>query len=209
MAIITKPAYPDPGEKVGFSLTGKAQLAALVSDSYYSNTSNWKSIVIVFKSYLGNQSKNVIFDATQPTPVGYFQSSLKSRPLYFVEAIRIVDFDNGIYEVDKSLLPREEFAISLFGVPLIAPAELIEAVPTSTTIDIVSAALLEKNYKVRVYNSLTDTYSEVKTIVSISGSIITVDSPFTVTPVPGHDYIVIPMKTDCHEYQKYRFQFVA
>lgn len=115
MPILTKNETPAKGAKAEFELD-KAALAAVTSvaaDSYFSDSSNWKSVEMTFKSNPGKQRRVVKFDASQATPLANFFASAKARDIFEIEKIVINDFDNGSFTVLRSELTVAEFDIDM------------------------------------------------------------------------------------------------
>jgi len=107
MSIISYGATPKKGALSTVTLN-KAELSnvSVVSeDSYFSNSLNWKSVVVYMKSTLGNQKINYIFDATETSPTAKFTASTRSRDFFEIESIRIFDFDKGMFSLDRSSIP--------------------------------------------------------------------------------------------------------
>lgn len=121
MAIITKPTIVK-GTPAIITLN-KSELAAhplVSSNSYFSDSSRWKKVEIIYISSPGNQSKIVEFDATLASPTGSILFSLKARNLFEVEKLNIVDFDNGILQI-----PRESLVVADFDI-VMAPTNSIQ-----------------------------------------------------------------------------------
>lgn len=126
MAIITKPTVMTKGFPALFTLDKDALAAvpSVAASAYYSDTTNWKKVVL---NYVGDgiaQFHTVVFDATQTTPTGYFLASEKSVDVYNILSISIVDFDNGNFRVPNTELVTDDFKVdylaggantSLFG----------------------------------------------------------------------------------------------
>jgi hypothetical protein len=104
MPILTKNETPAKGQKAEFELD-KSALAAVTSvaaDSYFSDSSNWKSVEMTFKSNPGKQRRVVKFDASQATPLASFFASAKARDVFEIEKIVINDLDGGEFRVNRS-----------------------------------------------------------------------------------------------------------
>lgn len=110
MPILTKPSVTR-AKPASFSLD-KSLLVGLISDAYYKDTANWKSIVLQYVSSVGKQKSKVLFDASQATPTGEFLVSIKARHFFEVEAIIVYDFDGGHYLIPRSSLTASEFDLS-------------------------------------------------------------------------------------------------
>jgi hypothetical protein len=114
MPILTKNETPAKGQKAEFELD-KSALAAIVSDLYFQDSANWKSVEMIFKSNPGKQRRVVKFDASQATPLASFFTSIKARDVFQIEKIVINDFDNGSFTVLRSELTVAEFDIDMGG----------------------------------------------------------------------------------------------
>jgi hypothetical protein len=115
MPILTKNETPAKGQKAEFQLD-KAALAAVTSvaaDSYFSDSTNWKSVDMIFKSDLGKQRRLVKFDATQAIPISSFYASAKARDIFEIEKITINDFDGDSFVVLRGELTTSEFDIDM------------------------------------------------------------------------------------------------
>lgn len=111
MPILTK-ATVTKGSPANFTLD-KTLLKALPTDAYYQDDTNWKTVVMKFKSATGKQRSEVIFDATQASPVGKFLVSSKALNSFEIKEIIIYDFDKGRYVIPRSALTSSEFDLSL------------------------------------------------------------------------------------------------
>lgn len=120
MAIITKPTNVEKSVSSIFSLD-KSQLSlipSVASDAYYSNTSNWKEVVVYYKSNVGNQKEIVRFDASLASPQATFLVSDKAKDVFEVQKIAIIDYDNGFVFVNRSELNTPDFDIYLASTPV-------------------------------------------------------------------------------------------
>lgn len=115
MPVITKINAPAKGSSVQISLskTSLAALSVVAADSYYSLSSNWSTIIIEYKSSIGNQKKILYFNASDNLPVANFTVSLRSRDIFQVQSIRINDFDDGFFVINRSSLDTLEFDIDM------------------------------------------------------------------------------------------------
>lgn len=114
MAIITKPSIIKGS--IAIITLNKSELAAhpLVStNSYFSNTSRWKKVEVIYISNPGNQSKIVEFDASLTSPTGSILFSLKALDLFQVEKLNIVDFDEGLLQIPRESLIVQDFDIDM------------------------------------------------------------------------------------------------
>lgn len=117
MPIITKPASIEKNVAASITLnkTQLASVSSVAADSYFSNSANWKSVSIHYKSSQGNQIEVIRFDATQASPSASFLVSDKARDIFEVKKIVITDFDFGSFTVERSQLPVADFDISFSG----------------------------------------------------------------------------------------------
>jgi hypothetical protein len=114
MSIITKPQSIQKGSPATFSLS-KVDLAShplVVADDYFNDAQNWSKIIITYKSTVGSQYELVEFDATSPAPEGVFLASDKARDSFQVQHIEIVDFDGGIFTINRSALTVADFDLT-------------------------------------------------------------------------------------------------
>lgn len=137
MSVITKGSV-SKGQVAQFTLN-KTALASLVSSTYYSNTLNWKKVVIKYKSNEGNQSITVTFDATQESPVGDFLASERALDNFEIISIQIFDFDNGSYKIKRESLTLEEFDVDLS-----VPAGMVWPEITNSNYEVVDNELTSK-----------------------------------------------------------------
>jgi hypothetical protein len=126
MAVITKgPIVKGSG---GLITLDKTELVSLVSDPYYQDLSNWKTVALLFKSSTGNQKIPVTFDATKASPTADFITSLKANDIFEINHIRILDFDKG-----SIVIPRSALTVGDFDIDLSLPSPLIEQLSKSTS----------------------------------------------------------------------------
>lgn len=114
MSIINKPNSIQKNEQAQISLS-KSNLQAIASveaDSYFSDTNNWKEVILYYKSSEGNQKQILKFDASLQSPTATFFISNKARNEFQIQKIVIVDFDNDSFQIDRSELNTENFDIS-------------------------------------------------------------------------------------------------
>jgi hypothetical protein len=113
MAIITKPSIYK-GQTAAFTLSKSELLqhAMVVADSYFSDSSNWYRVNVVYKSSAGSQYEIVEFDATLSTPEGSFLVSNQARDSFEIQKLVILDFDGGFLEIPRSEVQASEFDIS-------------------------------------------------------------------------------------------------
>ena len=114
MSIITKPQSIQKGTPATFTLS-KVELAShplIIADDYFNNTQNWCKIIVTYKSNVGNQYELVEFDATSPVLEGIFLASDKARNSFQVQQIEIVDFDGGIFTIERADLTVADFDLT-------------------------------------------------------------------------------------------------
>lgn len=119
MPIITKPGTITKNSPASFSLS-KSSLAAVASvaaSPWYSNTSNWKRVVLNYKSTQYNEQLYVTFDATVASPTGTWLAPSICQDVFNIQSISIVDFANGIFRVPSSELNNAEFQVDMSYVP--------------------------------------------------------------------------------------------
>jgi hypothetical protein len=119
MAIITKPGSITKGTPATFTLN-KSELLAVASvqaDAYFSNSSNWNRVSVIYNSNPGSQYEIVEFNATGASPTGVFSVSDKARDIFEVQSVIIIDFDGGIFTVPRSELNTADFDIDLNPTP--------------------------------------------------------------------------------------------
>jgi hypothetical protein len=114
MPILTKNQTPAKGQKAEFELD-KSALAAIVSNLYFQDSDNWKSVDMVFVSNPGNQRKVIKFDAAQLSPLASFYASAKARDVFEIKKIVINDFDGGKFTILRGELIVAEFDIDMGG----------------------------------------------------------------------------------------------
>jgi hypothetical protein len=91
-----------------------ALVASVANSTYYADTANWKSVVIIYKSDTGNQSKKVTFDVSGAGPyTAPFYASIQSKDVFDVSKILILDYDGGNHPVYSSELTVGEFDIDM------------------------------------------------------------------------------------------------
>jgi hypothetical protein len=119
MPIITKPSTIDKNSPAEISLD-KAALAAVssvVADDYFSDSDNWKEVLIYYRSSTGNQREILKFNATVSSPTADFLVSDKALDIFEVQKIVIVDFDAGSITIPRSQLTTSEFDIDTSAAP--------------------------------------------------------------------------------------------
>jgi len=120
MAIITKPVG---GVLKGLPATfilNKSQVLALSivsNDEYFSDSNNWKKIILKYESSEGKQQELVRFDATLASPTGFFFVSEKARNLFEIKSLKIVDFDGDVLVIPRSALTVVDFDVDFAAIP--------------------------------------------------------------------------------------------
>lgn len=115
MAILTKTGNPVKGSDYTIQLN-KADLIAnsvVANDSYFNTFDVWKTIAVHYKSATGNQSINLIFDATLATPSFVLNLPTVTLGSFEVKSIIIYDFDNGYLQIPRSDLTTAEFDLTI------------------------------------------------------------------------------------------------
>jgi hypothetical protein len=115
MPIITKAGSPVKNSPTVFTLN-KADLSAVASvaaDIYFSDTANWKDVILVYKSSVGGQSEVLRFNASLASPTSIFQVSSKARDIFQIQKITIKDFDGGSFEIPRSALTTADFDVNM------------------------------------------------------------------------------------------------
>ena len=197
-------------------ITSLAAHPTVTADAYFSDTSNWYKVAILFKSTAGNQTETAIFDATNVTPSSVFMISNKARDVFKVSAIKIYDFDGGYLLVNKQDLNEVEFEIDTVNpivIKLIAPAKFVTNVTSQTVFNVTSSMLYEVGFKVRHFDFSTGLYGgdAFRTITAVNNSTntITIDSPFTSFIENVNSVIRFAKFENCSISQKNKFIFVV
>jgi len=113
MAFYTKPSSPTKGQD-NLATLDKSQLllvTKVANDAYFSDGSNWKYVVVKYKSDVGNQIQTLIFDGKVANPTASFNPTEKARDTFEVQSVTIYDFDSG-----KLSLLRDELVVGDFDV---------------------------------------------------------------------------------------------
>jgi len=123
MPIISSiPALNSIVKGVGATFTlDKAELLlvpSVAADPYYNDQSNWKAVVLNYKSSTLTQPEDVGFDATQVSPTGIFNVVTQATDIFEIQSISIIDFQGGVF-----LVPRSELNVVDFDVDM-SPASL-------------------------------------------------------------------------------------
>jgi hypothetical protein len=106
---------------VGATFTlDKAELLLVPSvagSPYYSDETNWQSVILNYVSSTGNQSESVLFDATQVTPTALFDVATSALDIFLIESITIMDFQFGTLRVPRSELTVVDFDVDMTPAP--------------------------------------------------------------------------------------------
>jgi hypothetical protein len=134
MPIITKgPLTKGSPTTVTLSKTDLVAVSKVSSDAYFSDSSNWKKVMIFFESSVGNQSKMLTFNATQSVPTAILSTSGKARDSFVVKSVVIHDFDGGSLELTRSDITTAEFDFT-FSAPVSSSFVTYESVIPGTTV---------------------------------------------------------------------------
>jgi len=119
MAFYTKPVSPTKGQDNQVTLD-KSQLVAdsiVSADSYFSDSSNWKYVVVSYQSTEGSQLEKVSFNVVGPSTTvnSSFKVSDKARDTFEVQSVTIYDFDGGYLKLSRDQLVVADFDIA-FGI---------------------------------------------------------------------------------------------
>jgi hypothetical protein len=110
MSFLTKPTVVK-GEPSSFTLV-KSQLALIPkvsSDAFFSDSTNWKRILVQYKNTYG-QKEVLVFDASQEIPTSTFSVTDKARSDYQITRIIVTDIDDGTL-----VITREELSTTVLG----------------------------------------------------------------------------------------------
>ena len=80
-------------------------LPSIVADLYYSSQANVQTAIVVYKSSVGKQQKDLVFDLTQTSPTAKLKFSAVARSQFDIAKITLVDFDNGYFDVATADIP--------------------------------------------------------------------------------------------------------
>jgi hypothetical protein len=117
MAIITKIGSFEKGLENVIELTkSELETKANAIDSYFGDSTNWSKVIITYKTDEGEQVNYVVFDASEVTPQGLMNPTLKGRDTWIVQSLTILDKDNGYVKFLKGELTEPEFADIVFNV---------------------------------------------------------------------------------------------
>lgn len=203
MALLTVPSLLLKGLPFTYVL-GKTDLAALITgDAYFADSTNWKKVVVHFKSTTGTEKEKLIFDATQASPQAAFEISTTALNNFVIDHIVVYDFDGGFKHINGNFA---SYNVNL--VKLIAPAAGVTAI-SGNTVNIDDTSKYFKGFKVRLYDVGTDSYvGAIHEILSISGSTVTLDGNFGASYVAGKYYLRFAQFADCPAAQRANFYFV-
>jgi len=103
--LLTIPASPEKGEFQNYTLD-VSDLIDLVDSAYYETESNWRKVIVAYKSSTGNQLNLISFIPDgNPTisKQGYFAPECFS--IFAIQSITIVDKQNGTYILNPTDIP--------------------------------------------------------------------------------------------------------
>jgi hypothetical protein len=80
-------------------------LPLVLSDSYFSISSNVKTCYVEYNSDPGNQRHILKFDLSQNSPSDSIVFSSTARSLFLLDRIILEDFDKGTLIIERSNLP--------------------------------------------------------------------------------------------------------
>lgn len=113
MAVITKPAV-SRGTKATFTLNKTDLLANSVvsGNGYFSSASVWDTVSLHYKSDTRDQHEEVLFNASEVSPLGDFFVSQYSQGNFLIESLTINDFDGGRLVIPRASLVTADFDIT-------------------------------------------------------------------------------------------------
>ena len=114
MSIITKPSTIFKGSISQFTLNIN-ELVLLVSDSYFQDTQNWKTVSFWYRSSNLVQNKVVKFEISSQSPSANFLATNNSLDSFEIQKIIIKDFDNDYFVITRSQVNSAELDISFAG----------------------------------------------------------------------------------------------
>lgn len=96
----------EKGSSASINLNKSAlfNLAPVVADSWFSNATNVKRCVVEYNSVVGNQSKQLIFDLSQTSPIDSIYFSPRARDEFRLERVILEDFQGGVLIIERSSL---------------------------------------------------------------------------------------------------------
>lgn len=103
--LLTIPTSPEKGEFQTYILD-VSDLIALVDSAYYETESNWRKVIVAYRSSTGNQLNLISFIPDgNPTisKLGFFAP--ESFSIFAIQSITIVDKQNGTYILNPSDIP--------------------------------------------------------------------------------------------------------
>lgn len=103
--LLTIPTSPEKGEFQTYTLD-VSDLIALIDSEYYETESNWRKVIVAYRSSTGNQLNLISFIPDgNPTvsKLGYFAPECFS--IFAIQSITIVDKQNGTYILNPSDIP--------------------------------------------------------------------------------------------------------
>lgn len=115
MSIINKPNTIQKNNPTQFTLNKSilSLVPLIASDTYFSDISNWKQVLMYYKSNSGKQKEVLRFNAELPLPIASFLISPKAKNNFEIQKIIIMDFDNGYLVLNRSDITTSQFDIDL------------------------------------------------------------------------------------------------
>jgi hypothetical protein len=104
--LLTIPSTPEKGESQTYTLN-VSDLIALVNSAYYEDETNWRKVIVAYKSLTGNQLNLLSFIPDGNPTIskdGFFAPECFS--FFIVQSITIVDKQNGTYILNNSDIPN-------------------------------------------------------------------------------------------------------
>lgn len=103
MAIITKPTnvYKDYENVYTVSVAELLLHPKVSPDSYFNNSSNWKTVFVVYEADNSNQRENVEFEIAEAQTTGLFEITDTGRNNWKIQALIIQDFDMGYLRLER------------------------------------------------------------------------------------------------------------
>lgn len=103
--LLTIPTFPEKGEFQTYTLD-VSDLIDLVDSVYYETESNWRKVIVAYRSSIGNQLNLISFIPDgNPTisKLGFFAPECFS--VFAIQSITIIDKQNGTYILNPSDIP--------------------------------------------------------------------------------------------------------
>ena len=120
MAIVTFNTQPSKGISGELQLDkdNLVALSSVTANTYFADKTNWKRVILYYKSSVRNQNHIVSFNAGAATPTANFFASTKAEDVFEIQHLIIQDFDNGFFKVNRAELVTTEFDITLAAIPV-------------------------------------------------------------------------------------------